>query len=132
MTEDIRPDYYKQAGELGRAALQLLGYTNAHFEMECFVAWQKLGHNCCAELTHAVKYLWRSGKKNNPTEDLTKAKFWLEQASRQRALVDLAIRKNKAGWLEFAQGEILPTESAILSAKTEVENLLEKLNGPTI
>jgi hypothetical protein len=60
MAEDIRPGYYKSAGEMGKEALRLLGYTDAYFELECRVAWAKLRHNS----------------------------FWLGEAARERGRID--------------------------------------------
>jgi hypothetical protein len=122
MAEDIRPGYYKQAGELGKDALRLLGYTDAHLELECRIAWAKLRHNSCGELTHAIKYLWRAGKKGDAAEDLAKAHFWLGEAARDRGRID-----RTDGLLERGQREVLPEFSSIWLAKEKVNELLEKV-----
>ena len=122
MAEEIRPGYYKRAGELSKDALRLLGYTDAHLQMECRIAWAKLKHNSCGELTHAIKYLWRAGEKGDAAKDLAKAHFWLKESSAERARID-----QSTGMLEMYQREALPSFSAIWKATSHVKELLEKM-----
>ena len=124
MAEDIRPGYYKSAGEMGKEALRLLGYTDAHLELECRIAWAKLRHSSCGELTHAIKYLWRAGEKGDAQSDLAKAHFWLGEAARERGRID-----RTADLLERGQREVLPEFSSIWLAKEKVNELLEKLKN---
>lgn len=50
-------------------------YTSHHSGVESIEICEKL--DFC--LGNAVKYLWRSGKKGNPTEDLQKAAWYLRR-----------------------------------------------------
>ncbi|MGL4617855.1 MAG: DUF3310 domain-containing protein [Chroococcidiopsis sp.] len=75
------PKHYQQVSEIGRPILIALGVSEDLLELECLDAIDELEDNgwSFARL-NAVKYLWRCGlKKKNATEDLEKAKWYLER-----------------------------------------------------
>lgn len=128
MAQEIRPNYYKSAAEAYRPVLEQLGFKPAHLEMECKTAWAMLGFNYCAPLTHAVKYLWRCGLKDAERQDLTKARFWLNEG-----LIEVDRNHRLADAFHTQLMFLLPHPAAIQGAIALVDQQLEELeNGPKI
>lgn len=79
MAEDIRPDYYKSCGHMGRRILRD-SIPECQLNRECRDVIRSLGNDF--DLGNALKYLWRAGKKNTDArEDLLKARFYLKAFS---------------------------------------------------
>lgn len=124
----IRPIYYQGASQQGRPILEILGYDDRLLSMECRIAWDELGHDCCGALTHAVKYLWRAGQKDDLHQDLQKAHFWLKEARIKRESADAVTSWNsEEKWLAVAQiqRQFMPTIEAFDQALGMLEEALE-------
>ncbi|MEO1208572.1 MAG: hypothetical protein AAFX78_03435 [Cyanobacteria bacterium J06638_20] len=81
--QDIRPNYYKTCGDIGRRILSHW-LSEAQLGTECRLVIRELGDNY--PLGSAFNYLWRLGKKEEPLDDefsigpykdFRKARFYL-------------------------------------------------------
>ena len=98
-----KPKHYTSgASEIGRPALELLGFTDEQFKLECLDALHFSVKNLWilqdAFVFCVVRYLWRAGLKDDALQDLEKAAFYVRLAitdkARQRSLPTRAYLDN--------------------------------------
>jgi hypothetical protein len=98
--------YTSGASEIGRPALELLGFTDEQFELECLDALHFSVKNLWilqdAFVFCVVRYLWRAGLKDDLRQDLEKALFYIRLAivdEAQQRSTDLKMRLSEMRWI---------------------------------
>lgn len=114
--------YVGNIDERCKPVLRLLGFNDNHFEIECKDAVIDTKVEFNFGLCNAVKYLWRSGKKEDFKDDINKAIFYLGEC------LD-SIERAKDLWVECdteALTFFLPRDECIELAK---QKLMEMVDG---
>lgn len=119
MTEEIRPDYYKRCGIIGRQIISdFLPYEM--FDTECLVPIEGLKNDF--DLGNALKYLWRCGVKHDDFRpDLTKALFYLTRYA-QRPTEERSSLVKALEWLEVVKP---PFKKNVLGMIQRINQALE-------
>jgi hypothetical protein len=71
------PEHYQQCAAETTPIVRLLGVSNVQLEQEAIEVIEELGLNF--RVGNAIKYLWRAGRKGYSTNDLEKARWYIQR-----------------------------------------------------